>query len=176
MTQKKLNLTLLKQRLNQSSKEELIKDIAELFKRFDSVKDFYAVKFSAWDEAEVVEKYKKVIEGEFFPSRGFGRARLSVAKKAISDCKKVGVSSAILIDVMIFYVEQGVKFTNEYGEINDTFYTSMENVYEKALEQIVQDGLHGIFEERCRKIVEDTKNMGWGFHDGLSYLYSRTFE
>jgi len=176
MTQKKLNLTQLKQHLKKSSKEELVKDISELFKRFDAVKDFYTLKLVPQDEAEVVAKYKGIIEGEFFPSRGFGRARLSIAKKAISDCKKVGVSPAILIDVMVFYVEQGVKFTNEYGDINDPFYTSMENVYGKALEQIEQHGLHGIFEARCRKIVEDTATIGWGFHDGLSDLYSRAFK
>ena len=37
------------------------------------------------------------------------------------------------IDIMLFYIEQGVKFTLAYGDINEAFYSSMEGMYEKAL-------------------------------------------
>ncbi|RAM50990.1 MAG: hypothetical protein C6Y22_14150 [Hapalosiphonaceae cyanobacterium JJU2] len=111
MTQPKINLNHLKQYLKNCSQEELVSDIAELFKKFPSVKDYYQIKLYPQEEKEIAAKYKKIIESEFFPSRGLGKARLSVAKKAISDYKKVCQTDAALIDVMLFYVEQGVKFT-----------------------------------------------------------------
>jgi len=36
----------------------------------------------------VAESYKQTIENEFFPVRGLGKARLSVARKAVNDYKR----------------------------------------------------------------------------------------
>ncbi|MEM9542952.1 MAG: DUF6155 family protein [Cyanobacteria bacterium P01_E01_bin.42] len=176
MAQKNLTLTTLKKHLKSASKEELIDDISELFKRFSAVKDFYTVKLSPQGDKEVIDKYKKTIEDEFFPKRGFGKARLSVAKKAISDYQKISASPAMLIDIMLFYVEQGVRYTNAYGDINEPFYDSMENMYEKAVKKIGSEGLHGVFHKRCQKIVDETSDIGWGFHDMLAQIYYLGFE
>jgi Family of unknown function (DUF6155) len=98
-----------------------------------------------------------------------------VAKKAISDYKKICQTDAALIDVMLFYVEQGVKFTNAYGDIDDPFYLSMEGVYEQAVGIIMKSNLKDIFQQRCRKIMENTSGMGWGFHDTLTEVYEEAF-
>ena len=42
---------------------------------------------------------------------------------------------------MIQYVENGVKFTNAFGDIDEPFYYSMESMFEKALEYIVENNL-----------------------------------
>ncbi|MGL4376912.1 MAG: DUF6155 family protein [Microcoleaceae cyanobacterium] len=175
MKQQKINLTILKQYLKNASQEELILDITELFKNFPAVKDYYQIKLYPQEEKEIAAKYKKIIEEQFFPSRGFGKAKLSVAKKAISDYKKVGQSQAALIDIMLFYVEQGVKFTNAYGDIDEQFYLSMEGVYEQVVEIIIKANLKDIFQERCQKIMEDTSDIGWGFHDMLTEIYEEAF-
>ncbi|MBD2357670.1 hypothetical protein H6G41_24175 [Tolypothrix sp. FACHB-123] len=175
MTQQKINLTHLKQYLKSCSQEELISDIAELFKKFPSVKDYYQIKLYPQEDKEIATKYKKIIESEFFPTRGLGKARLSVAKKAISDYKKICKTDAALIDVMLFYVEQGVKFTKAYGDIDEPFYLSMEGVYEQAVGIIIKSNLQDIFQQRCRKIMENTSGMGWGFHDTLTDIYQEAF-
>ena len=168
-------LTDLKQYLKKASKEDLIAEIAELYKRFDSVKDYYQVKLSPEADTQVSAKYKKIIEDEFFPKRGIGKARLSTAKKAVSDYKKVAETPLYVVDIMIFYVEQGIRFTNAYGDIDEPFYNSMESMYENALELVIKYNLQATFQERCRKIVKDTSHIGWGFHDGLSEIYSGAF-
>jgi hypothetical protein len=175
MVQEKTNLSTLKNHLKNCSKEELISDITELFKRFESVKDFYQLKLSPHEDIQVIAKYKKIIEDEFFPKRGFGKARLSVARKAISDYRKVSKSPVNVADIMLFYVEQGVKFTNDYGDIDEPFYNSMESMYDKVTEWISKYKMQEIFEERCQRIVKDTAGIGWGFHDGLNEIYSSAF-
>jgi hypothetical protein len=175
MTDSKLNLNHLKKYLRDCPKEELISDILELIKRFPQVKDYYQLKLNPQDELQVSTKYKKIIEDEFFPARGYGQARLSVAKKAISEYKKVCITEIGMIDMMLFYVEQGVKFTNAYGDINESFYLSMEGMYEKSVNGIIKIGLEENFEERCRRIVEDTSDIGWGFHDTLSDIFEEAF-
>ncbi len=176
MSKTELNLTSLKQYLKIRSHEELVADISELFKKFQSVKDYYEVKLSPEDETQVISKYKKIIEREFFPERGYGKAKLSVAKKAVSDYKKLSKNPVNIADIMIFYVEQGVKFTNSYGDIDEAFYISMENMYEKAAGWIVQHNLQDLFVDRCQRIVKETRHIGWGFHDGLNDSYSKFFD
>ena len=176
MTQPKINLTTLKKYLKTRSQTELIADIAELYKRFPPVKDYYQIQLYPQDEEQVAAKYKKTIENEFFPARGYGRARLSVAKKAITEYKKVKQTQAGLIDLMLFYVEQGVKFTDAYGDIDEPFYISMETMYEKAVNEIVKHGQKDMFQKRCQKIVLDTSDMGWGFYDTLSEIYEDAFQ
>ena len=81
-----------------------------------------------------------------------------------------------LADIMIFFVEMGAKFTNAYGDINEPFYNSMESMYERSLNFIAKYKLHEMYETRCKKIVDDTRGIGWGFHDGLCDLYCKYFE
>ncbi len=175
MTQQKLNITHLKQYLQNRSHSELIDDIAELFNNFQSVQDYYQIKVCPADEKEIAARCKKEIENEFFPSKGLGKARLSVANKAISEYKKLCKTDIGSIDIMLFYVEQGVKFTKTYGDIDEPFYMSMEGMYEKAVEAIVKLRLKDVFKERCRKIMSDTSEMGWGFHDTLCEIYESNF-
>ena len=172
---KEISLKNLKEYLKQRSKEDLINEISGLFTRFEYVKDYYQAKLGQ-NDAQVLQKYKDIIKGEFFPTRGFGKARLSVARKAISDYQKMSPTSEGLADIMIFFVEMGVKFTNAYGDINEPFYNSMESMYERAIKFITDHGIQDMFKTRCIKIVEDTVNIGWGFHDGLSNLYYECFE
>ena len=172
---KEISLKNLKEYLKQRSKEELIGEISDLFTKYEYVKDYYQVKLGQSD-GQVLQKYKDIIEDEFFPTRGFGKARLSVARKAISDYQKMSPTSEGLADIMIFFVEMGVKFTNAYGDINEPFYNSMESMYKRAIKFITDHGIQDMFKTRCIKIVEDTVNIGWGFHDGLSNLYYECFE
>lgn len=176
MTQPKINLTTLKKHLKARSQEELIGDIAELYKRFQPVKDYYQIQLYPQDEKQVAAKYKKIIQDQFFPARGYGKAKLSVAKKAITEYKKVNQTQVGLVDIMLFYVEQGVKFTDAYGDIDEPFYISMETMYEKAIKEMSKYGLKDTFQKRCQKIVSDTSEMGWGFPDTLSEIYEDAFQ
>ncbi|HEX7636087.1 MAG TPA: DUF6155 family protein [Noviherbaspirillum sp.] len=110
---KSISIKTLKQYLIQRTKEELIDEIADLFSRFDMVKDYYQEKSGVEDGGKILEKYKSQITHEFFPARGFGKARLSVARKAVIDFRKVSKSKTELADLMLRYVEMGVRFTNE---------------------------------------------------------------
>ena len=58
---------------------------------------------------------------------------MSVAKKAISDFKKLSDSPLNNADIMLHYVENGVQFTDAYGDIDERFYTSMENMFDDAV-------------------------------------------
>lgn len=166
-----MKITDLKRNLKEATKEDLIKDIVELFTKNNFVKDFYSAKFSDDSSLSILIKHKDIIENEFFPQRGHGKGRLSIAKKAITEFKKLSGDKKAIADLMIFYVETGVKYTEVYGDIDEPFYLSMESMYGRALKFIAGNNLLYEFNIRCLKIVNDTKDMGWGFHDQLYETY-----
>tara|TARA_Y100000782_G_C10189122_1_gene269217 strand:+ start:13771 stop:14343 length:573 start_codon:yes stop_codon:yes gene_type:complete len=171
-----MSLKLLRQHLKTKERKELIDEIADLYKKFPDVKNYYQA--SAFnDDQSVLNKYKTAIKAEFFPESRYAEppCRLSVAKKAISDYKKVSCSDPNLADIMLFYVECGVEFTNTYGDINDRFYSSMESQYAAACEFIIVRDLQNDFQKRAYDIVTETVNCGWGFHDSLAETYYSYF-
>jgi hypothetical protein len=167
----KLTAKQLEKHLDARSHDDLVIDILEMFKRLDAVKDFYQLRLDDSHNEELLERCKAQIEKEFFPKRGLGRARLSVARKAITEYAQVSNSAEGQADLMVYYVEMGVKYANEWGEINDAFYNSMERMYERACKLIVQEKMEAIFAERCKKIVKKSSNSDWGFHENLGDFY-----
>ena len=115
----------LKKYLKTLTKEELINHIIELDKKYKPVQEYYQLYLNNDVEA-VLNKYKKQIEYEFYPARGEPKMRLSVARKAVTDAQKLGFPPEAMADLMLFYVETGVEFTNDYGDIDEPFYNSME--------------------------------------------------
>jgi hypothetical protein len=172
----KLTTRELRKYLETKSHTDLVGDIVLFFSQFDGLKEYYSAHLGHGYSEELLEKYKTIIRKEFFPTRGFGSARLSIARKAITDYKKVSQNLLGLVDLMLYYVEMGVRFTNEYGDINEAFYTSMENVYDGALKLITVNDLQEHFQTRCLKMVTETRNIGWGFHDTLNDMYHTTFD
>lgn len=88
--------------------KELIQLISEIYKMNKDVKHFLSNKFNG--EESIIELYqqtKKIVKDEFFPERGFPKMRLTVAKKAITDFKKLSSDELKTLDLMLYYVEIG---------------------------------------------------------------------
>ncbi len=159
----------IKKELQKNDKETLIKHIIELYKKYDSVKeylDFYLMP----NEEEILEKYKERVREGFYPSRGTD-FKLSLSRKAINDFRKLETSKEKLGDLLLYFVECGVEFTNDFGDINDSFYTSIENTFEKSLSCFEKDGVLSKYRERAEQIVKDADGIGWGFHDMIGDIY-----
>jgi ribosomal protein S17E len=171
--QSKIKVTELKKQLRDLKQDDLIKLVVESYKLSDDVKEFFSVKFIGETAVEeLFEKYSNQIENEFFPDKGFGQLRLSEAKKAISAFKKLTGNEKLTYELMLFYVETGVEFTNTYGDISENFYISMESMYEKVIEKCNESkGFYEAYKDRIAAIVSETGGIGWGFHDSLSELY-----
>ncbi len=164
-----MGLTDIKKELKKLDKDKLIDLVADLYKKNNSVKEYFDFYVNP-DERELFNKYRDKVFEAFYPKRGYNY-KLKEGKQAISDFKKLGPSSDLIADLMLFYVETGVKFTNEFGDIDETFYSSMETTYVAALKLMKKENLLNKFDDRARKIVSDTRNIGWGFHDYLSEVH-----
>ena len=164
-----MGLTDIKKELKKLDKDKLIGLVADLYKKNKSVKEFFDFYVNP-DERELYNKYKDKVFDAFYPRRGFNY-KLKDGKQAISDFKKLGTSADLLADLMLFYVETGVKFTNDYGDINEPFYKSLATTFVDSLTLMNKENLLDKFEGRVEKVVDDTSGIGWGFHDYLVQVW-----
>ena len=128
-----LKISELKKYLNEKNNDELINEIIQLHKLFPDVREYYQTKLVPESEMDILEKYKITIKNEFLPNRGFGKMRYSVINKAISSYKKISSNEEFIAELMMYYVEVGIKFTREFGDIDEKFYETIEKAYMKVL-------------------------------------------
>ena len=79
---------------------------------------------------------------------------------------------------MIYYVECGNKFTLDYGDINESFYDALVEMYKKAIKSVrkMPKGKQDRFRERLEKIMKSADGIGWGYYDDLCHFYYEAFE
>jgi len=166
-----MKITELKNKIASLSRAELEALMLQLYRKNSECKELIEAKFDPELEARAFEKYKKQIASEFFPDRGFGRLRYSVMRKALKNFRESSTNHELVAELMMTHVEKGVEFTNEYGDIDERFYDNIAGMYAKALRYISDHNLHTKFKQRCQAVVDQTKGIGWGFHDELHDLY-----
>lgn len=169
-----MGLAEIKKELKKLEKDKLIDLFADLYKRNKSVKEFLDF-YANPNERELFEKYRDKVYEAFYPKRGFGY-KLRDGKQAITDFKKLEPSSEFLADLTLFYVETGVQFTVDFGDIDEAFYSSIASSYLTALKLMKKEGLLDKFAERAHKVVDDTSDIGWGFHDYLFDVYYQFYD
>lgn len=154
-----MGLGEVKKELKKLEKDKLIALIAELYKKNKSVKEFLDVYANPNQEGELLLKYKEKVLEAFYPKRGY-TYKLKDGKQAIIDFRKIGSSVDALADLMLFYVETGVKFTNDFGDMDERFYLSMGGVFADALALMEKEDLLDNFADRADKVVSDTGDVG----------------
>lgn len=165
--------TQIKRAVKNCEREECVEIILEIVDACPQAREFLTMKFTD-NHCEILEKYKKKIQYEFYPPHGgFGKLRLKDAKKAISDFMKMCSDKAMTIDIMLFYVENCIAFTNDYGDIDENFYNSALGIYSQIVKSVnvAGFGAYEKFADRLKACVDDTRDIGWGFHDELYDMY-----
>ena len=170
-----LSVTEVKKILKEKSREELLELLIESYKTIPLLKEYISAKYGSEDNIEKIFKaYKNKIYNVFFPKNMKAQFKISDAKKAVNEFKKLSSNEKLTIELMLYYVEMGIEFTNTYGDINGAFYNSIAAMYEAVVSAInKQDDaeIYNNFKDRLKTVVEDTNGMGWGFLEELSDIY-----
>ena len=160
----------VRQPLNDWTKPALIALIKDLYDVSPDNRDFLQARFQAESNAGMaLEKYRSKIVEQFFPARGFGKLKLGEARKAIRDYRKATGNLTGTIDLMLTYVENGTAFTCDFGDINESFYYSLELVLNQMVTLLLGEGseLYPQFCERIRHLTTHADGIGWGYGDAL---------
>jgi len=168
-----ITITQLKKALKDLAPDDLMRLITDIAQACPQAKELLTVKFADKKSArKILEDYKEKVEYEFFPPNGFGRLNLREAKKAISDFKKICPDKEMAIDLMLFYVENCVDFTRNFGDIYESFYNSAISMYGNVVKEInaANRALYRKFADRL-KSAADNACAGWGFQDEMMDIY-----
>ncbi len=164
-----MSVTTLKKHLSYLDQDTLMKLLVELARYKKENMDLLETRLLG--KSNVLENCKKAVRKCIFNK--FEEPNLRAAKSIINDFRKVAATEE-LIDLMIFYIEQGTKFTLKYGDINENFYNSMEHMYRNVIEMLSENsGLAKKFHSRMKQLVVMTNGIGWGYHDGLKDAYGK---
>lgn len=162
----------LKKHLLSLTKEQITDIVLELYDARKEAKDYLEFYLAPNCNAEL-EKSKKAIRNEFFPTRGFSKKpSFAKCRKVISDFQKLKPEPTIVADLMLFYIEQGCEYTLEFGDMWEQFYTTLERNFDKALRFIFLNGLLACYYKRIEKLIDSVSDCGWGFYDTLQDTYS----
>ena len=160
----------IRRHLDVQSKPALLALIKDLYDAFPSTRDFLHTRVQAKaGDGTAVERYRRTIIEQFFPSRGFGKLKLAEARKAIRDYRRATGNLVGTIDLMLTYVENGTQFTREFGDINEAYYNSLESVLHEMTQLLRKDdpALYPQFRERIQRLEDHADHIGWGYGDYL---------
>jgi len=164
----------VKQILSGKNSDELLTLINDLYALSKENKNFIHARYSI--TGDPLKPYKILIEQSIYPD--FNKPlKLSVGRKAISDYKKAIGDPIGILELMVFYIECGNRFTVDYADIDEQFYNSVESMFDKVI-KILNKSKQDIIDKflpRLRAIVKNAHGIGWGYYDYLSDVLEESF-
>ena len=112
---------------------------------------------------------RKVVNYVYKKTKGMpSTPRFREAKKVISEYRKSTDDLRGTLDLMLTYFERGHEFTLDFGDIDDPFYTALENILKRfAVELRRSPAKHELYELFKPRLMALRKNsgIGWGYGD-----------
>lgn len=166
-----MSKSTVKKLLQSMTKEDIIKMVLEMYAARKEAKDYLEF-YAAPDEGAKLEEYKAIIRQEFCPKgRREPQLRFSVCRKAVADFKKLGPSADALAELMVSYMEWATEFTNDYGDMWEQYYDSVERNFAKTIKHIAANGLWDKYDKRLQQCVKWSECCGYGFADEMADIY-----
>jgi hypothetical protein len=71
------------------------------------------------------------------------------------------------IDLLLTYLENGTDFTQQFGDINEAYYNSLESSAAELSRLMLGEGkaAYAQFSERIARAESLANNIGWGYGD-----------
>jgi hypothetical protein len=157
-----------RQHLTTWEKPALLALVKDLFESAVGNRDFIQARCNAEaTSGEVLEKYRRKVVEPFFPARGEPKLKLGEARKAIRDYRKATGNIPGTAELLMTYVENGARFTRQYGDISEGFYSSVESALNElaALLRGEAQEIYSQFSERMAEVDRMASGIGWGFGD-----------
>ncbi len=169
----------VKRRLGGRTERELLTVISGCYRQGEDVRKFltFQVLETDGEVAAAVDDLGHLMGQTFWAKAKGGRPLgpdLRAAKGLLSDIRGLTGDPKVLLDAMLDYVEHGIDFTLEYGDMWEGYYSSIEGVFDDAVKHLLAnpdkvDVAAAV--ARIEAMVGRTEWMGWGFND---YLEDRT--
>lgn len=160
--------TAIRQHLKSWESDALIALIKDLHDTSPGNRDFLQARVTAASGGDAaLESYRKRVIDPFYPARGEGKLKLGDARKAIREYRKATGDIRGTADLLMTYVENGTRFTSEYGDIDERFYNSLESALDElaALLRGQAREIYQDFSGRLSRVAHEAGRVGWGYGD-----------
>ncbi len=175
-TQKTIGWNAVRKHINAWDKSSLLALLKDLYQTSSENRDFINARCMAPDSGEdVLKPYRKKIKEQFYPERGYAPLKLGEARKAIRDYRKATGNVQGTAELLLTYVETGTCFTHAYGDMEASFYISLESVLKDLAVLLRREGphLYSLFRDRLAKLEEMAGNIGWGYGDYVAEIVDK---
>ncbi|WP_036736697.1 DUF6155 family protein [Paenibacillus zanthoxyli] len=172
----KLNLSGIKRKLQDFSKEELIELVAEAVRISKDARSYVSIKLEG--EAALLEKVvaaKDQIYKEFNPIRGFPKLRPSKVKQIFTEMNRLGKGTSCPFELMVYFCEVAVQYIHDEGDIFENMGDCFTDTYEKVIQILNKEKTPDLYErykDRLKAIANKPDCHCWGIHDSLAGSYS----
>ena len=178
-TKKPGGWSAVRQQLATWEKPALLALLKDLYEASAENRDFIHARSKAGEcGGETLEKYRGKIVEQFFPARGDGKLKLGEARKAIRDYRKATGNIPGTAELLMTYVENGTRFTHEFGDIDERFYSSMESALNELAALLCGEAreMYPQFTDRLARVEQMADGIGWGFHDSVADIVGQLEE
>lgn len=143
------------------TKKQLSEQILDLYDRFKDVKVFYDFAFNP-KEDKLIDDYKTRVGKEYFPlSKRKPKLRRSVAQKLIKHFITIELDPSLLLDAMLFNIETAQAYTYQRTINQESFYKSMLNSFQQAVNHAKYHGFFTDSEHRFIRIIQSAEDQKW---------------
>ncbi|RZJ67364.1 MAG: hypothetical protein EOO50_06365 [Flavobacterium sp.] len=151
----------LKKYLAELDKEQISDQLLDLYDKFPEVKTYYDFVFKP-NEEKLIGEAKAKISNEYFPIKSKRpKLRRSTAQKYIKHFLSLGVDSFAVADLMLYNIEVAQRYTAKREMRYSSFYKSMFNSYEQAVNFIIANSLLSDFRKRLQSIDAVVQSQNW---------------
>jgi len=124
---------------------------------------------------DVLEPYKKTIDRWLLPDvlRNQGIS-VSQAKRVISDYKKAVGDPEGLVELLVFYCEQGAGFCSDFGNEDEAYFGALVRMFEEALKiaNTLSVARRDELVARLDRVRDISHDFGYGVGDDMDFLLS----
>lgn len=162
----------LKSLLKDLDRNDLQNVIAELCKLNTKNRQFLELHILSSNEANVesiAKEGKKKIYSHLYGNSMFPKIDLAGARKQVREYSKLLKDyPGQIADLQLYYVETGTDITNEYGDIDERFYSSMESMLSSFCKQVQKHPtVYNTFRDRLINLDAACGGIGWGYGDAV---------
>lgn len=141
----------LKKHLNTLDKSDIIKLIAEMYKKVPAAKEYLDILAGA-DIDNLIAKYEKKIERLIFPNSK-GAMRDVEARQLIREARKLNIPELDLA-LDIYYMECSLHLIRSYGYYDESFINTIYTSFKRALKGVEQIGRRKSDIQRIEAIID----------------------
>lgn len=166
----------VQKKLRNFDNTQLLGLIEDLYRLSESNKEFFNTRFSLPEDP--LASYKRIIQGALHPYlEDNEHLDIMKAESAVDQYTNASDNANCKTELRIFFVECGNNFTLSYGYADDDLHDSVIDMYEKAIQCVIEldKEWQNTFRQRLHDIVDSARSIGWGYHDALTRLYKKSF-